>query len=81
LDSLPDHCRRENGFSQFRNVIQSWDGSKCHCSDSVVFLELLRQCGIFVFVFHFIIVKSRISLAKNTIIKIKHTMAITFINT
>jgi hypothetical protein len=37
LNSLPDHCRRENGFSQFRSLIQSWDGSRCHCSTCIVF--------------------------------------------
>ena len=31
-NSLPGHCRRENSFSQFRILIQSWDGSECHCS-------------------------------------------------
>ena len=29
---LPDHFRRENSFSQFRSLIQSWNGSECHCS-------------------------------------------------
>ena len=37
LNTLPDHCRRENGFSQFRSLIQSWDGSRCHSSTCIVF--------------------------------------------
>ena len=31
-NSLPGHFRRKNSFSQFRRLIQSWNGSECHCS-------------------------------------------------
>ena len=34
-NSLPDHFRRENSFSQFRSLIQSWNGSECHSSASI----------------------------------------------
>ena len=31
-NSLPDHFRTENSFSQFKSLLQSWNGSKCRCS-------------------------------------------------
>ena len=31
-NSLPDHFRTENSFSQFNSLLQSWNGSKCRCS-------------------------------------------------
>ena len=31
-NSLPDHFRIENSFSQFKSLLQSWNGSKCRCS-------------------------------------------------
>jgi hypothetical protein len=29
---LPDHFRTESSFSQFKSLIQSWNGTECHCS-------------------------------------------------
>ena len=29
---IPDHFRTENSFSQFKSLLQSWNGSKCRCS-------------------------------------------------
>ena len=31
-NSLPDHFRTENSFSQFKSLMQSWNGTKCCCS-------------------------------------------------
>lgn len=31
-NDLPDHFRTENSFSQFKSLIQSWNGSECRCS-------------------------------------------------
>jgi hypothetical protein len=31
-NSLPDHFRIENSFSQFKSLMQSWNGIKCCCS-------------------------------------------------
>ena len=31
-NSLPDHFRTENSFSQFKSLMQSWHGTKCCCS-------------------------------------------------
>ncbi len=31
-NGLPDHFRTENSFSQFKSLIQSWNGSECRCS-------------------------------------------------
>jgi hypothetical protein len=31
-NSLPDHFRTENSFSQFKSLLQSWNGFKCCCS-------------------------------------------------
>ena len=31
-NTLPNHFRTENSFSQFKSLIQSWNGSDCHCS-------------------------------------------------
>jgi hypothetical protein len=31
-NSLPDHFRTKNSFSQFKSLLQSWNGSKCRCS-------------------------------------------------
>ena len=31
-NSLPDHSRTENSFSQFKSLMQSWNGTKYCCS-------------------------------------------------
>ena len=31
-NSLPDHFRTESSFSQFKSLIQSWNGTECRCS-------------------------------------------------
>ena len=33
-NELPNHCRQESSFDQFRNIIQTWDpvGGSCRCS-------------------------------------------------
>ena len=31
-NDLPDHFRKETSFLQFKNLINSWNGSSCHCS-------------------------------------------------
>jgi len=31
-NELPDHFRKETSFLQFKNLINSWNGSSCHCS-------------------------------------------------
>ena len=31
-NSLHDHFRTENSFSQFKSLMQSWNGSECRCS-------------------------------------------------
>ena len=31
-NSLPDHFKTENSFSQFKSLMQSWNGTKCCCS-------------------------------------------------
>ena len=31
-NSLPDHFRTENSFSQIKSLMQSWNGTKCCCS-------------------------------------------------
>jgi hypothetical protein len=31
-NDLPDHFRKESSFSQFKNLINSWNGRSCHCS-------------------------------------------------
>ena len=31
-NSLPDHFRTENSFSQFKSPMHSWNGSECCCS-------------------------------------------------
>jgi hypothetical protein len=31
-NSLPDHFRTENSFTDFRSLVQSWTGSDCRCS-------------------------------------------------
>ena len=30
-NELPDHFRKETSFNQFKNLINSWNGSSCHC--------------------------------------------------
>jgi hypothetical protein len=32
-NELPNHFRLENSFKQFKNLINSWNGSSCHCND------------------------------------------------
>jgi hypothetical protein len=31
-NELPDHFRKETSFNQFKSLINSWNGSSCHCS-------------------------------------------------
>jgi len=31
-NELPDHLRKETSFHQFKSLINSWNGSSCHCS-------------------------------------------------
>ena len=31
-NELPNHFRLENSFKQFKNFINSWNGSSCHCN-------------------------------------------------
>ena len=31
-NSLPDHFMTESSFSQFKSLIQSWNGTECRCS-------------------------------------------------
>lgn len=31
-NDLPDHFRTENSFSQFKSLMQSWNGSECRCN-------------------------------------------------
>ena len=33
-NELPNHFRLENSFEQFKNLINSWNGSSCHCNAS-----------------------------------------------
>jgi len=51
---------RVSNMPLFTSLIRFWN-----CSDSVVFLELLRQCGIFFFFFVLFLLKARIVLYKN----------------
>ena len=30
-NELPDHFRKEASFNQFKGLINSWNGSSCHC--------------------------------------------------
>jgi hypothetical protein len=46
-NSLPDHFRTENSFSQFRSLLQSWIGSKCRCSAC----RWLKFCFWFAYIF------------------------------
>ena len=50
-NSLPDHFRTENSFSQFKNLLQSWNGSKC-CFSAC---RWLKFCFWFAYIFLFII--------------------------
>ena len=31
-NELPNHFRLKNSFKQFKNLINSWNGSSCHCN-------------------------------------------------
>jgi hypothetical protein len=48
---VPDHFGTENSFSQFKSLLQSWNGSKCHCSAC----RWLKFCFWFAYIFLFFI--------------------------
>ena len=50
-NSLPDHFRTENSFSQFKSLSQSWNGSKCRCFSC----RWLKFCFWFAYIFLFFI--------------------------
>ena len=50
-NSLRDHFRTENSFSQFKSLLQSWNGSKCRCSAC----RWLTFCFWFAYIFFFIL--------------------------
>ena len=31
-NELPEHFRKETSYNQFKSLINSWNGSSCHCS-------------------------------------------------
>jgi hypothetical protein len=39
-NSLPDHFRTENSFSQFKSLMQSWNGTKCKGYGDSLFIIL-----------------------------------------
>ena len=43
-NSLPDHFRTKSSFSQFKSLIQSWNGTECRCS-----AQISQNCFIFNF--------------------------------
>ena len=40
-NELPNHFRLKNSFKQFKNLINSWNGSSCHCN--VIYLFCLSM--------------------------------------
>jgi hypothetical protein len=46
-NSLPDHFRTGNSFSQFKSLLQSWNGSKCCCFAC----RWLKFCFWFAYIF------------------------------
>ena len=50
-NSLPDHFRTENSFSQFKSLLQFCNGSKCRCSAC----RWLKFCFWFAYILLFVI--------------------------
>ena len=49
-NELPNHFRLENSFKQFKNLINSWNGSSCHCNalkHNFIYLFVLLICDAF----------------------------------
>ena len=49
---LPDHFRTENSFSQFKSLLQSWNGSQCCCS-ACRWLKFFFWFAYIFFIFYF----------------------------
>ena len=59
-NSLPDHFRTENSFSQFKSLFQSWNGSKCRCSAC---RWLNFASGLLIYIFFICLINFFFSLA------------------